>query len=449
MNWRAVALGTIRNLRLATALAAAAMTIAACGSENAPSDPGMFESLLRFVPESRQHSGAVRIIDFKALRDMLEIEAPGPDASDDEVLEYKLTLAYGAERDGQVPIIFGNDWLSGFRRDYIPKLRSTRPYLGFDSRDVDQVVYTGEGRDPSDRGIEVVIGGIRGGVAAELLAACQECVPHEVGSYAGKEFFTWDNDGSLSPRDRRFAAPAHDPFGRGGRILVEEGYAVRALYTDAMHDGIDVISGEAASILNDEDYVLAVRAMDEAGVISMTVTTQPFKASDIIEVFGDRGRLTFDGLDSEWRGGGGYFSLNGVRQPDDTPEAIVTRLFQMTAPLPAYRVVSTGMGSDDDGLFAVIALVFKDEKTAEVGADALNDRLNNGALPTFTFTVEEDEFVQWSDLITNFSVEVNARTAIVRWRPVDPRDLPRMVLVGFPSEGIGFGSNAMFLVAHE
>ena len=189
--------------------------------------------------------------------------------------------------------------------------------------------------------------------------------------------------------------------------------------------------------------------MDESGVISMTVTTQPFKASDIIEVFGDRGRLTFDGLDSEWRGGGGYFSLNGVRQPDDTPEAIVTRLFQMTAPLPAYEVVSTGMGSDDDGLFAVIALVFKDEKTAEVGADALNDRLNNGALPTFTFTVEEDEFVQWSDLITNFSVEVNARTTVVRWRPVDPRDLPRMVLVGFPSAGIGFGSHAMFLVAHE
>ena len=124
-------------------------------------------------------------------------------------------------------------------------------------------------------------------------------------------------------------------------------------------------------------------------------------------------------------------------------------MFQMTAPLPAYRAVSTGMGSDDDGLFAVIALVFKDEKTAEVGADALNDRLSNGALPTFSFTGEEDEFVQWSDLITNFSVEVNARTAVVRLRPIDPVGIRQLTLVGGSSAGIGFGSNAMFLVAHE
>jgi hypothetical protein len=423
------------------------MLVAGCGSDPAPSDPGTFERLLRFVPESQQHSGSVRIIDFKALRDMLEIAAPGPDANNEEVLDYKQTLVSGAEGEVRRPILFGDDWLSGFRQDYISITRSTRPYLGFDSRDVDQVVYTGDGVDIPSHGIEVVIGGIRAGVAEGLLAACEECLPHEIGSYAGKEFFTWGKDGSLSLRDR-LAAPAHDQFGRGGRILVEEGYAVRSLYTDAMQDGIDVVSGETASILDDEDYVLAVRAMDESGVISMTVTSQPFKTSDIIEVFGDRGRLTFEGLDPDWSSGG-YTTLNWLRQPDDTHEAKVTRLFQMTAPLPAYRAVSTGMGSDDDGLFAVIALVFKDEKTAEVAADALNDRLSNGALPTFSFTGEEDEFVPWSDLITNFSVEVNARTAVVRLRPIDPVGIRQLTLVGGSSDGIGFGSNAMFLVAHE
>lgn len=436
-----------RRIWLSTALVASIAVVAmACGSESAPVEPGTFESLLRFVPESQQHSGSVRIIDFKALRDMLEIEAPGPDANDDEVLEYKLTLAYGAERDGRQPIIFGNDWLSGFLRDYIPVMRSTRPYLGFDSRDVDQVVYTGDGVDPLTDGIEIVIGGIRGGVAAELLAECEECVPHEVASYSGKEFFTWER-GNRWLRNR-LAAPAHDQFGRGGQILIEDGYAIRTLDTDAMHNGIDVISGETVSILDDEDYVLAVRAMDESGVISMTVTTQPFKTSDIIEVFGDRGRLTFDGLDSEWRGGG-FTTLNWLRQPDNTHEAIVTRLFEMTAPLPAYRAVSTGVGSDDEGLFAVIALVFKDEKTAEVGADSLNDRLSNGTLPTFSSPPEEHGLIPWSDSIANFSVEVNARTAVVRLRAIDPVSIRLLTLAGGSSAGIGFGSNAMFLVAHE
>ena len=168
----------VRRAGLAVAMASVAVLAIACGSESAPVEPGTFESLLRFVPESQQHSGSVRIINYAALRDMLGVEAPGPDATDDEVLKYKQTLVLG---DPQVPvrrpIIFGDDWLSGFLRDYIGVAASTRPYLGFDSRDVDQVVYTSDGVDIPSHGIEVVIGGIRAGVAADLLGLFDNYVP--------------------------------------------------------------------------------------------------------------------------------------------------------------------------------------------------------------------------------------------------------------------------------
>jgi hypothetical protein len=405
-----------------TTLVCVLVLMAACGSEQKSAEPGTFESLLRFVPDSPQYSGLVRIIDYKALRDSLGVEAPGSDADDDEVLKFKQTLVFGdTQAPVRRPIIFGGvDWLSGFLRGYIQVTNSTRPYLGFDSRDVDQVVYTGNGVDQSLVGFEVVVGGIRAGVAEGLLALCEECVPHEVASYAGKEFFTWGKDASIS-NDDRLAAPAHDQFGRGGRILVEDGFAIRALYKGAMKDAIDVVSGDSTTGIDDENYVLAVRAMDEAGVISMTVTSQSFRENDVIEAFGDRGRLTFD----------------------------VERLFNLTTPPPAYEIVSTGIGSDEDGLFGVIALVFKDRKTAKLGADALKDRLDNGALPVPSLTGEEDELRPWSDSVASFSVEVSGKTAVVRLRPMSPEEIQRFVLQGNASQGIRTGSKALFLVMHE
>ena len=67
----------------------------------------------------------------------------------------------------------------------------------------------------------------------------------------------------------------------------------------------------------------------------------------------------------------------------------------------------------------------------------------------FSFTGEEDELTAWTETITSFDVRVSDRTALGCLRPIEPRNIERFVLQGYAGEGIGFGSNALFLVAHE
>jgi hypothetical protein len=263
-------------------------------------DAGPFESALWFIPDKPEHRVLVRMNDLEGLRSVTGIEAPGPGDDNQNVIDYKSALVLAESLQGR-PFLPGSDWLSGFNRNYLPFAPSTRSSLGFDSRDINLILTTGpEGAHP-DRGLEVVIGAIDSDVAASLLSACEECVPHEVATHSGVEFFTWGNDSAPSLSDR-LGIPAHDEFGRGGRILIGNGYAIRTLFTESMEDTIDIVADPARGLFGNENFALAARAADEMGAVSLTLTSQPFRAFDIAEVYGGRGRLTDDGLDPDFEG---------------------------------------------------------------------------------------------------------------------------------------------------
>jgi hypothetical protein len=315
-----------------------------CGSDLAQEEPGPFESALWFVPDKPEHQVSIRMNNLEGMRRVLGIEAPGPDAEHEEVFDYKMRLI-GFESDPPDGLLLlGDDWLAGFNRSHLNSTPSTRPFWGFDSRDIDLVVFAGSENEPPPRGLEVIVGDISAEVAASLLSKCDECVPHEIGSHSGIEFYTWGEDARPS-LDDRLAAPGHDQFGRGGRILIEDGYAIRTLFTASMQDANDAVSGSERSLADNEDFALAARAADEMGAVSLTLTGQPFRAFDIARVSGGRGRLTLDGLDPDSTG---YLAFLNEKSGDgDARESLVVNSFVQSGSLPAFEVVGTGLGSDE------------------------------------------------------------------------------------------------------
>ena len=411
-------------------------------------DAGPFESALRLVPDKAEHRASIRMNDLNGLRRVFGIEAPGPDADHQDVLEYKISLVLGESPTGGRLWLLGEDWLSGFSFDYVDSAPSTRPFLGFDSRDVDLVMVAGSENEPPPRGLEVIIGNIQSSVAVSLLSECEECMPHEAASHAGIEFYTWGEDARPS-LDDRLAAPAHDQFGRGGRILIEDGYSIRTLFTESMQSAIDAISGSKQSLAGNEDFVLAARAADEMGAVSLTLTAQPFRAFDIAEVYGGRGRLTLDGLDSDYAGA--FASLNERSGNGDAREALVVDSFVQSGSLPAFEVVGTGLGSDESGVFVTLVLVFKDDRLASDAAIALESRIETGVFPTFSGDTRE--LTPWNEEIESADIDVTGRTVRVLLRVSDPNHVQQNFIMrssgAFADDDVGFDTLMMFLIAHD
>jgi hypothetical protein len=271
-------------------------------------------------------------------------------------------------------------------------------------------------------------------------------VPHDVASYAGVEFFTWGEDARPS-LDDRLAAPAHDQFGRGGRILIGDGYAVRTIFTESMQEAIDALSGTAQGLSANDDFVLAARAADEMGAVSLTLTSQPFRGADITEVFAGRGRLTLDGLDPDYAGALAFLN---ERSPGAREELVAAGIAE-SGSLPAFEVVATGLGSDADGVFVALALVFKDDQTAIGAAAALKGRLETGVFPVFSG--DAPGLAPWSEQIESAAIDVNGRTVRARLRIREPESVQQTFILrsfgGFGDEGVGVGTLTLFLIAHD
>jgi hypothetical protein len=171
--------------------------------------------------------------------------------------------------------------------------------------------------------------------------------------------------------------------------------------------------------------------------------------SDIVEVYGGRGRLTLNGLDPSFRG---FIAALNERSGDpNARESIVADSFAGSASIPEFRVVATGLGSDEDGLFVAIALVFDDESSASEASKALEDRIANGAFPDLTS--EPYGLESWGRKIERAVVEVSGRTVTARIRVTEPSNVQQNFILrgngGFADDGVGVGTLTLFLIGHD
>ena len=113
-----------------------------------------------------------------------------------------------------------------------------------------------------------------------------------------------------------------------------------------------------------------------------------------------------------------------------------------------FEVVATGIGSDANGLFGALAMVFVDNASANDAATALKARIETGVFPTFS--EDAPELTPWDEEIKGAEITVTGRTVTAQLRVTDPnRVQQKFILRGAFEEGVGFTSLMMFLIAHD
>lgn len=266
--------------------------------------------------------------------------------------------------------------ISGF--DTIGGIVNTFEFVGFDQRHVDGSAIAG----PSGNPVEIVVGEYLPERTAKALAECGVCRPHELVEYNGRQYYSWGEDfiGDLADR---FAPPLFDHAGRGGRIALADGAAMRTLTTEKMQSLLDAAAKTVPVVSEDPDFALASAAHTAAGSYSAWFSNLPF---DVTE--GARMATNF----------------NTRLRLDATIETLLE-----TAPLQQYGLISFGWGVDSGVPYGVLVLIHDSDGAALRNADLLAERFRTALLPNAE--------AGWFTLIDKAEVGTTGRAVIAKLFP--------------------------------
>ena len=215
--------------------------------------------LLGTIPDTPETREIVLINDHARVRELFNIQLPGPDADKDELEQYRLALGSRAV----VPRMASESFISGFNEYRFHQL-DRRRYLAFDMREVDQTVETGM----SPTRLEVIVGHFDPDAADRALKSCDECPTPDRQEWQGIPYYSW-GEGKL---ELRFSPPAFDQLGRGGRIAVLNNYVFRTLETPGMKALIDTSRGNQPSLADSEEFRLLAQGMSTLEAYSILMS---------------------------------------------------------------------------------------------------------------------------------------------------------------------------------
>ena len=275
-------------------------------------------------------------------------------------------------------------WISGIT-EYIVS-GSTFSTMGFDARNVD--IAASGGKQPFV--LEVVMGEYDPEITQERLAECADCMPQEEFRHRGYAYYSWGEDfkGKLQ---ERFAPPAFDALGRGGKVSVQKGRVLRAVYTEGIHSLIDAAAGAADAHWDSEDMRMVAQAMADLGAYAVAYTEADMSLAMLTPLY-DRPR-------------------------PDQPEYSVSRMTAPPALLP-FRAIGSGWGltSLDKPPHAFLVIVHDSDETARANAERLAARLEEGVTLAFA--------IPWTDLIQRIEMEIRGALLLVRLEPVPSERTP-------------------------
>ncbi len=315
-----------------------------------------YAGLLRTIPDTPELRRAVYINDYALVRRMFDIPLPGPGDDDDALAEFYGWLPpAGFEGEADDPPVRGFGAISffgpfsQFRNIVAENLR----YLAFDVRSMDQSIVA----VALPATFDVVRGRFDPQATDKALESCSGCEPPIREEYGGVSYYRWGGDYAPSPQ-RRFAPPAFDEIGRGGRLAVLDEYVFRTLGTSDMEALIAASLNEGASLADVEAFRLLAGGMFLLGAYTM------FLSDDV-------GVWDVDRHDAE---GGPW--------------------------LRPYEALASGAGKDENGHYMALVLVH---------ADAASAQENVGLLRRI---IEEEGSVlydiSWSDYIDVARSEIHA-----------------------------------------
>ncbi len=280
-----------------------------------------YEGLLRTIPDTPEVRQQVYINDYALVRQMFDIPLPGPGDDEDALAEFYERLpptGFGGEA-GDPPVRgFGAISFFGPFNQYRNITAENLQHLAFDVRSMDQSIVA----FALPATLDVVRGRFDPQATDKALESCSECEPPSREEYGGVSYYSWGEDYAANPQ-LRFAPPAFDEIGRGGRIAVLDEYVFRTLGVSDMEALIDASLNEGASLADVEEFRLLAGGMSRLGAYTMLL-------SDDVEVW-DAANYAAEG--GPW--------------------------------LRPYEAFATGAGKDENGHYMALVLVHADDASAE------------------------------------------------------------------------------------
>ena len=280
-----------------------------------------YEGLLGTIPDTPEVRREVYINDYALVRQMFDIPLPGPGDDEDALAAFYERLpptGFGREADDAPVRGFGAVSFFGPFNQYRNFTAENLRHLAFDVRSMDQSIVA----FALPATLDVVRGRFDPQATGKALESCSECEPPSREEYGGVPYYSWGEDYAVNPQ-LRFAPPAFDEIGRGGRIAVLDEYVFRTLGTSDMKALIDAGLNEGASLADVEEFRLLAGGMSRLGAYTMLL-------SDDVEVW-DAANYTAAG--GPW--------------------------------LRPYEAFATGAGKDENGHYMALVLVHADDASAE------------------------------------------------------------------------------------
>ena len=373
----------VRNNVLATSLCLGllALALVGCGSDTEPvrettaATDAAYAGLLGTIPDTPELRQQVYINDYALVRQMFDIPLPGPE--DDEVaLEefYKWLPRFEGEADDPPVPGFGAASFFGPFNRYRNFTAENLQHLAFDVRSIDQSIVA----FALPATLDVIRGRFDPQATDKALESCSECEPPSREEYGGVSYYSWGEDYANPNLQLRFAPPAFDEIGRGGRIAVLDEYVFRTLGASDMEALIDASLNEGASLADVEEFRLLAGGMSRLGAYTMLL-------SDDVEVW-----------DAE-----DYYVL--LLQDGATGKDVVQAQRELSERGPwlrPYEAFATGAGKDENGHYMALVLVHADDASAEENVGLLRRIIEEEGSVLYD--------ISWSDYIDVDRSEIHA-----------------------------------------
>ena len=335
----------------------------------------VYETLLGIIPDTPETRMGVFIHDYTLVRQMFDIPLPGP-GDDEDSLEAYYDYYPPLAKWGEIhPSTMEDVFFSPFNPDRSIMAENLQ-YLAFDVRNIDQILVTQTlgGPDPSE---DVVRGRFDPQATDAALSACSDCPEPSREEHRGIPYYSWGEDYAIN-FDMKFAPPAFDQLGRGGRIAVLDEYVFRTNGTSEMKALIDAHLNEAPSLADVEEIRLLAGGMSKLRAYTMFL-------SDKVQLWG-LSELAKRSLQED--------------APQADIEAMEQKLVESGPLLRPYDAYGVGAAKDEDGAYTALVLVHADDASAEENVGLLRRRIEEGSSVWYVIT--------WSDFIDVDTLEIKA-----------------------------------------
>ena len=219
-----------------------------------------YEELLELIPNRSGTRSYVLMNDHSLIRELFDIPLPGPSADEDTLGEYIIAMSGSSVTfEQRFPRPGLGTFIGGFVESAL-RLLGRHQYLAFDVRNIDQSITAGV---PPGQ-LEVVGGRFDPEATDKALKACSECEAPLHEEHRGVPFYSWGEDFVVDVK-RRFAPPAFDQLGRGGRIAVQDRYVFYTVETPGMKDLIEASVGRRRSLADVEEFAILAKEMSDLG----------------------------------------------------------------------------------------------------------------------------------------------------------------------------------------